>query len=91
MNNFFNCLNEFTTELFVIFKEILEHDPHYDNQHLQKKLKSLMTIVCDLCRILELITSVAPEIVVDKEGIQCNRMLSYIMFVLNSVFKGNVD
>ena len=31
MNKLFNNLNEFTTDLFVIFKEIIEHDPEFRN------------------------------------------------------------
>lgn len=91
MNKFFNNLNEFTTELFVIFKEIMEHHSNFLSPNLQKRLKSLMTIVIDLCRILEMMVKHAPEIFVDKEGIQCNRLMSYLMFILNSVFKGQVD
>lgn len=29
MNKFFNTLNDLTTDLFVIFKEIIDHDPEF--------------------------------------------------------------
>ena len=48
-------------------------------------------MVVDLCRVLEIITHWVPEIFVDKDLIHSNRLLNYIMFILNSVFVGNID
>ena len=43
MNTFFNTLNEMTTELFVIFKELKNH---YNSQIL-KRTKGVFQIVVD--------------------------------------------
>lgn len=65
MNSFFNNLNESTTELFVLFKELKNN---YNAQAL-KKTKQLFQMVIDLSRMLEIITKLAPEIFVDKNYI----------------------
>ena len=48
-------------------------------------------MVVDFCRVLEIITKWAPEIFVDKDLIHSSRLLNFIMFVLNSIFAGNID
>ena len=82
MNNFFNNLNEVTTELFVIFKELKNN---YQTMIL-KRTKTFFQMVVDLCRMMEIMTKWAPEIFVDKNEIHSSRLLNYIMFVLNSIF-----
>lgn len=44
----------------------------------------------DQCKIMELMTDLAPEAFVHEDSIQASRLVNYIMFVLNSVFKGNI-
>ena len=86
MNSFFNILNELTTELFVIFKELKNA---YGPQIL-KKTRSNFVLVVDLFRIVEMLTRYAPEIFVDKQSVHSIRLLNYMMFVLHSVFVGEL-
>ena len=87
MNAFFNNLNDVTTELFVIFKELKNN---YQTLIL-KRTKTYFQMVVDLCRMLEIMTKYAPEIFVDKNEIHSARLLNYIMFVLNSIFRGGIN
>jgi hypothetical protein len=87
MNAFFNNLNDVTTDLFVTFKELKNN---YQPLIL-KRTKTFFQMVVDLCRVLEILTKWVPEIFVDKELIHSNRLLQYIMFILNSVFVGHID
>ena len=87
MNTFFNTLNEMTTELFVIFKELKNH---YNSQIL-KRTKGVFQIVVDQYRILEILTKWAPEIFVDKTQIHSIRLINYTMFVLHSLFEGGLN
>lgn len=48
-------------------------------------------MVVDLCRLMEIMTKWAPEIFVDKDQIHSARLLNFIMFVLNSIFKGDIS
>ena len=52
MNSFFNNLNEVTTELFVIFKELKNNY----NDALVKRTKTYFQIIVDLCRMIEIMT-----------------------------------
>lgn len=45
----------------------------------------------DLYRIAEVLSKVAPEMFVDKMMIHSVRLINYLMFVLNSVFVGQID
>lgn len=87
MNFIFNTLNELTTEIFVIFKELK------NNYHstILKRTKQAFSMIVDLYRILEVVTKQAPEIFVDKQQIHSIRLFNYIMFVLHSVFIGGID
>jgi hypothetical protein len=87
MNVFFNTLNEMTTELFVIFKELKNS---YNTQIL-KRTRQTFQLVVDLFRIMEIMTKWAPEIFVDKNEIHSIRLINYIMFVLHSIFVGQID
>jgi hypothetical protein len=87
MNVFFNTLNETTTELFVIFKELKNSYSSY----LLKRTRLTFSLVVDLYRIMEVLTKVAPEIFVDKNHIHSIRLINYMMFVLHSVFIGHLD
>lgn len=62
MNSFYNNLNEITTELFVIFKELKNNY----NSAIVKKTKTYFNMVLDLCRMIEIISKWAPELFVDK-------------------------
>lgn len=86
MNALFNTLNEMTTEIFVIFKELKNN---YSAQVL-KRTRALFTQVVDMFRMLEILTKWAPEIFVDKTQIHSMRLLNYVMFVLHSVFAGGI-
>lgn len=48
-------------------------------------------MIVDMYRMLEVMTKWAPEIFVDKNQIHSMRLINYIMFVLHSVFIGNID
>lgn len=48
-------------------------------------------LVVDLFRIVEMLTKFAPEIFVDKRCIHSIRLINYVMFVLQSVFVGELD
>jgi hypothetical protein len=87
MNFIFNTLNELTTEIFVIFKELK------NNYHstILRKTKQAFSMIVDLYRILEVVTKQAPEIFVDKQQIHSIRLFNYIMFVLHSIFIGGID
>jgi ABC-type phosphate/phosphonate transport system permease subunit len=49
------------------------------------------SMIVDMFRILEVMTKHAPEIFVDKNQIHSIRLINYVMFVLHSVFVGNID
>lgn len=87
MNVFFNTLNETTTELFVIFKEL----KNSYNSNLLKRTRLNFSLVVDLFRIMEVLTRVAPELFVDKLHIHSIRLINYMMFVLHSIFNGDID
>lgn len=87
MNVFFNTLNETTTELFVIFKEL----KNSYNGNLLKRTRLNFSLVVDLYRIMEVLTKVAPELFVDKMHIHSIRLINYMMFVLHSIFIGQLD
>ena len=63
MNSLFNILNEITTELFVIFKEL----KNKYSADILKKTKTYFQVTIDLCRIIEIITLWAPEILLEKD------------------------
>lgn len=87
MNTFFNAINDLTTELFVIFKELKNNY----NAQILKRTRLLFQMVVDMYRILELLTKWVPELFVDKTQIHSSRLLNYIMFVLHSIFVGKID
>ncbi len=87
MNTFFNALNDLTTELFVIFKE-LKNSYH---QQILKRTHMNFTMVVDMYRMLEVMAREASEIFVDKTQIHSIRLINYVMFVLHSVFAGGLD
>ena len=62
MNIFFNSLNDLTTEVLVIFKE-LKNDYH---SQMLKRTRLTFSMIVDMYRILEILTKHALEIFVDK-------------------------
>jgi hypothetical protein len=86
MNTFFNTLNEMTTEIFVIFKELKNNY----TQNVLRRTRTLFTQVVDMYRMLEVMTEWAPEIFVDKSQIHSIRLINYVMFVLHSIFVGGI-
>lgn len=78
MNVFFNTLNELTTEIFVIFKEL----KNSYSPNILKRTKNLSQIIVDMYRMLEIMTKWVPEIFVDKTQIHSIRLINYLMFVL---------
>lgn len=87
MNSIFNNLNEVTTEVFVVFKELKNNMA----ATTLKRTKTYFQMVVDLCRVLEIMTAWVPEIFADKEQVHSSRLLNYIMFILNSIFSGSID
>lgn len=87
MNQFFNSLNDVTSELFIIFKELKEN---YSAQNLQKAKTYFETSV-DLMRLGELLTTWCPEIFLEVDQVHSTRLLNFITFTLNSVFVGEVQ
>ena len=77
-----------TSELFMIFKE--ETNIHNRNS-LIRRAKFYIDLIVDLCRILETVTRWAPEVFLAKELINSNRLIEYMIFVLKSVFKSEMD
>jgi hypothetical protein len=87
LNCFFNTLNELTTEMFVIFKELKNNY----SQNILRRTKQIVGMIIDLYRILEIMTKWAPEIFLDKQQIHSIRLINYIMFVLHSIYVGKID
>ena len=56
MNAVFNALNDVTSELFMVFKEIKGLHVSYQNQIL-RRIKYFLDLIIDLSRILELLRS----------------------------------
>jgi hypothetical protein len=71
----------------MIFKELKNN---YHSQML-KRTKNLFQLVVDLFRILEIMTKWVPELFVDKNHIHSVRLINYTMFVLHSLFIGQID
>lgn len=82
MNSFFNSLNDITSELFIVFKELKNN---YTAANL-RKTKSYFEIAIDLLRMCELFTTWCPEMFLDVDHVHSTRLLNFLMFTLNSVF-----
>jgi hypothetical protein len=86
MNSFFNALNEITSQLCIIFKELKNNF----NSNTLRKTQSLFYAVIDLLRICELFITWCPELFLDIDQVHSNRLVGYLMFTLNSLFNGEV-
>ena len=87
MNSFFNSLNDITSELFIQFKELKNQ---YSLQTL-KKTQTYFESSIDLMRIAELFTRWCPELFLNVDHVHSSRLLNFIMFILNSVFIGEIE
>lgn len=87
MHSYFNSLNDITSELFIIFKELKNN---YSSLTL-RKTKSYFETSIDLLRMAELFSTWCPELFLDVENVHSTRLVSFLMFVLNSVFVGEID
>ena len=86
MNSFFNSLNDITSELFILFKELKNN---YSNSNIQKT-RSYFETTIDLVRMCELFSTWCPELFLDIDHVHSNRLLNFLMFTLNSVFVGEM-
>ena len=66
MNAVFNALNDVTSELFMIFKEIKGMQINHHNQII-RRIKYYLDLTIDLSRILELLTRWVPELFLSKD------------------------
>ena len=90
MNEVFNSLNDVTSELFLVFKEIKGVPVGYHAQIL-RRIKYYLDLIIDLSRILELLTRWVPELFLSKDQIHAVRLLDFILFVFRSVFRMQMD
>ena len=61
MNAVFNALNDVTSELFMILKEVTGAAMNTRSQ-LLRRIKYFLDMIIDLCRILEMLTKWVPEL-----------------------------
>lgn len=87
MNSFFNQLNDITSELFIIFKELKNN---FSNLTL-RKTQSYFYASIDLLRMCELFSTWCPELFLDVDHVHSSRLLNFLLFTMNSVFIGEVD
>jgi len=86
MNSFFNSLNDITSELFILFKELKNN---FSTLNL-RKTKSYFETAIDLLRMAELFSTWCPELFLDIDHVHSTRLLNFLMFSLNSVFVGEI-
>mmetsp|Transcript_3401 Transcript_3401/g.2362 ORF Transcript_3401/g.2362 Transcript_3401/m.2362 type:complete len:201 (-) Transcript_3401:425-1027(-) len=87
LNSVFNNLNEVTTEFFVNIKE-LKNNYH---QPLLARTRQYFSLIVDFYRLLEILCQHTPELFIYRHQINSYRLLSYMMFVLNTVFNGGLS
>ena len=87
MNSFFNSMNDITSELFIIFKELKNEF----SVITLRKTQSYFYASVDQLRMCELFATWCPEMFLDVDHVHSSRLLNFIMFVLNSVFIGEVS
>lgn len=66
MNAVFNALNDVTSELFMILKELKGASLNHRSQ-LLRRIKYFLDMIIDLCRILEMLTKWVPELFLQKD------------------------
>jgi hypothetical protein len=87
MNSFFNSLNDVTSELIIVFKELKNNQTSV----VLRKTKQYFEITIDLLRMAELFTTWCPEMFLDMDHVHSTRLLNFLMFVLNTVFVGELN
>lgn len=87
MNSFFNSLNDVTSELIIVFKELKNNS----SANLLRKTKQYFEITIDLLRMAELFSTWCPEMFLDIDHVHSTRLLNFLMFVLNTVFVGEMN
>jgi len=65
MNAVFNALNDVTSELFMVFKEI-KGLPIGNHNQILRRIKYFLDMIIDLNRIIELLTRWVPELFLCK-------------------------
>lgn len=90
MNAVFNALNDVTSELFMVFKEI-KGLPIASHNQILRRIKYFLDMIIDLNRILELLTRWVPELFLCKSQIHAGRLLDYVLFVFRSIFRMQMD
>ena len=90
MNAVFNALNDVTSELFMILKE-LKQAQAVGKQQLLRRIKYYLDMIIDLCRIVEMLTKWIPELFLSKDQIHASRLLDYVQFVFRSIFRMKMD
>lgn len=90
MNEVFNALNDVTSELFSLFKEIKDL-PIGNHTQIMRRVKYFLDLIIDLSRILELLTRWVPELFLSKDQIHAVRLLDFMLFVFRSIFRMQMD
>jgi hypothetical protein len=66
MHSVLSSLSDYTSEIFMIFKETQGASMHNRTQ-LYRRVKFYLDIIIDLCRVLEILTRWVPEIFLSKD------------------------
>ena len=90
MNAVFNALNDVTSELFMVFKEVKGLSIQNHTQIL-RRIKYYLDLIIDLSRVLELLTRWVPELFLCKDQIHASRLLDFVLFIFRSVFRMQMD
>lgn len=90
MHNVLSSLNDYTSEIFMIFREVTSASVNQKTQ-LYRRIKFYLDIIIDLCRVLELLSRHVPEIFLTRNQLHATRLFDYILFVLRSVFTMKMD
>jgi len=75
MNKYFNILNLYGTELFVTLKDVKVNDSAYDLD----RVEDLFHLVIKLIELMNIITSVAPELFLSSQKLYGDRILNFAL------------
>lgn len=87
LNSVFNALNDVTSELFMLIKEVVKPQTSHLPGNLDRRIRFYLDLVIDLQRILEVVSKWAPEVFLSKQLIHANRLLDYVFFVTSSLLQ----
>ena len=90
MHQVLSILNDYTSEIFMIFKEVTIASANQKAQ-FHRRIKFYLDIIIDLCRVLELLSCHVPEIFLTKNQLHATRLFDYILFVFRSIFTMKMD